>query len=56
MEGKTVANAYELARYPFLPNAEEYLRNMGFTLEEATADSVVARARERIDLAIKKRR
>jgi len=56
MEGKTVANAYELARYPFLPNAEEYLRNMGFTLEEATADSVVARARERIDLAIKKKK
>ncbi len=51
-----ITNAYELARYPFLPNAEEYLRNIGFTLEEATSASVVARARERIELAIRNKK
>src|SRR5579884_4012466 len=56
MEEKMITNAYELARYPFLPNAEEYLRNIGFTLEEATSASVVARARERIELAIRNKK
>jgi len=56
VEENTVTNAYELARYPFLPNAQGYLRSVGFTLEEATADSVLARARERIYLAIRTKR
>jgi DNA primase large subunit len=46
------SNVYELARYPFLPSAEGYLREIGFTLEDATTSSVLSRARERILAAV----
>lgn len=53
---ETKLNVYELARYPFIPAAEEYLRSTGFTLEEATTEPVLGRVKQRIELAIKRKK
>ncbi|MEM0117069.1 MAG: DNA primase noncatalytic subunit PriX [Conexivisphaerales archaeon] len=53
--GISPSNVYELARYPFMSDAERYLRSVGFTLEEAITDSVLKRSHERIELAIRRK-
>ncbi|MDG6938889.1 MAG: DNA primase noncatalytic subunit PriX [Nitrososphaerota archaeon] len=54
-DGAHAVSSYDLARYPFVPAAEAYLREIGFTIEDAVAPSLVSRARERILLAIAKK-
>jgi DNA primase large subunit len=47
---------YELARYPFMSAAESYLRQVGFTLEDAAAQPILSRSKERILSAIERRK
>ncbi|MDG6933461.1 MAG: DNA primase noncatalytic subunit PriX [Nitrososphaerota archaeon] len=49
-------STYELARYPFIPSAEGYLKEVGFTLEDAATPSILGRAKERVLAAIERRK
>ncbi len=48
----------DLAKYPFLPEAQDYVRSLGLTLDDLASPagrSVIERARERIEAAIERR-